>query len=473
MGEFQGMNELLFLMLFGVSQLAFSAPVDCRKIMENESLKTPPSKNTTAEFVKAQQMFQSMSQEMMDTHGIENGVFAFHPGSELADQFQSFYVVTGGDYISTILKNDGLFFRGYQNGSLPVKVGKDSVFLYESVSQQKEWRLAHEALMPFFRAQFILDTYVPWLKEQSKIIGDQWVESLKNAATVEIREDMEQYALANAFGALFGETLDRQTFLEFSKVLATTFKPEPNVESSQKIRAQLEAYVIQALNRARQKFIGEDSTTSLIQHLLFIQAREKLPDTWVMDQIITIYFAGQITTKVMLTMAIYHLAVEPGWQDRLRQEYRTAKDLNKVPLLDNFLNEVLRLYPPIPLIQRIAVDELKIGDYVIPKNALLILNTYAGLQRSVTFGAQPEKFYPERFEGKSIKRSDMCVFGAGPRVCLGSTLAMLEAKVLIGEIVNRFDFRLEGEFPKPKIDLSFVVQLSDPLTLRIQERLAP
>lgn len=467
------MNRFIFLMLLLCSQLVFAASVECRGIMEGEALATPPSTNTTADYVMAQQMFQSMSQNMMNTHGIENGIFAFHPGPEMAAQAPSFYVVTGGDYISSILKNDGLFFRGYQNGSLPVKVGKDSVFLYESITQKAEWKLAHESLMPFFRAQFILDTYVPWLKEQSKVIGDQWAERLKTAQTVEIREDMEQYALANAFGALFGETLDRQTFLEFSKVLATTFKPEPSVEASQKIRGELEAFVNPALSRARQKYIGQDSQTSLIQHLLFIQDREKLSDTWTMDQIITIYFAGQITTKVMLTMALYHLAVEPNWQDRLRQEYRASRDLNKAPLLDKFLNEVLRLYPPIPLIQRISVDNLKVGDYLVPKGSLLVLNTYAGLQRPATFGDMPEIFRPERFDQISLKRSDMCVFGAGPRVCLGATLAMLEAKVLIGEILNRFDFRLEGEFPKPKIDLSFVVQLTHDLKLRMQERLAP
>lgn len=467
------MNLAVALSLFLFTHLSFAASIECRKLMEGESALSPPGTDTTADYLKAQQLFQSMSQDMMNQHGIENGIFAFHPGPELQGQAPSFYVVTGGDYISTVLKNDDLFFRGYQNGSLPVKVGKDSVFLYESITQQAEWRLAHEVLMPFFRAQFILDTYVPWLKEQATVIGDQWAERLKRARSVEIREDMEQYALANAFGALFGETLDRQTFLEFSKVLATTFKPEPNVEASQKIREQLEAYVQPALSRARQQFSGADSSQSLIQHLLFIQAREKLPDSWVMDQVITIYFAGQITTKVMLTMAMYHLAVEPNWQDRLRQEYRASHDLNKAPLLDKFLNEVLRLYPPIPLIQRFTADTLKIGDYAVPKNALLVLNTFASLQRSATFGEKPEIFHPERFDKIKHRRADMCVFGAGPRVCLGATLAMLEAKVLIGEIVNRFDFRLEGEFSRPKIDLSFVVQVSEPLSLRMQERLAP
>ena len=113
------MKPAFALLLFFFTHLSFGASIECRKLMEGETALTPPGTATTAEYLKAQQMFQSMSQDMMDQHGIENGIFAFHPGPELQGQAPSFYVVTGGDYISTILKNDDMFFRGYQNGSLP------------------------------------------------------------------------------------------------------------------------------------------------------------------------------------------------------------------------------------------------------------------------------------------------------------------------------------------------------------------
>jgi cytochrome P450 len=459
---------LIPLFLLMAQAMAHGAPIECRSLVEGETAKTPPGTTGIEDYQRAAKAFQDMSQTMMNVHGIENGVFAFHSPAP-SPTAPSFYVVTGGDYIAGALRANDLLDRGYRAGSLPIKLGKDSVFLYESSTEEAQWKLAHDALAPFFRPQFIFDTYVPWLKEQAKVIGDQWHQRLRTDDAIEVNGDMEQYSLANAYGALFGETLSRPQYLDFSKLLSIVFKPDPP-EESMKIRAGLEAFVNPALQRARDGFDGQDSTASLIHHLLFIQARENLPDSWVMDQIITVYFAGQITTKALLTTAFYQLAVNPGWQDVLRNEYANASDLNKTPNLDNFLNEVLRLYPPVPILQRISRERLQLGDYEIPRYALVILNMYAGFQRSKTFGGNTGEFRPERFNEVSIKKTDLCAFGWGPRVCIGATLATLETKILIGETLKRFDLKLGEEFSPPAPQLDSVLEIQKPLILRIHER---
>jgi cytochrome P450 len=462
---------ILFILLLG-SFAASAVVIDCRKILKGEERVKPPGPHSFLKAMLFNAKPQTFIQWLMNVYGEKAGVYLVEvpkkDQDKLCDPQRPLYVIAGADYIGASFKNPDLFDRAY-GGTLSTKLGNDSVFMYNDRSQADEWRLAHEALAPFFRPQFISDQYIPMIREQAADVAKEWTRRSKRRGTVQINEDLEHYALATVFSSLFGETLDRKSSGEFSAVLAKVFG-NANEDEAKKIRASLETYVQPAMKRARSAFKGEDSSTSLIQHLLFIQKREGLPDSWIMDQLITIYFAGQVTTKVMLANAFALLADRPEWQDRLRKEYASATDLHKgVPQLENFLNEVLRLYPPVPLLSRVTTADVKIGPYFIPKNSNVVIDMYAGFIRESTFGAEPQEFRPERFDEVTFQKTQFCPFGFGPRICIGQYLAMLEAKVLIGEILQNFSFELNRDYTLPTIENQGLLSILSPLVLKLEE----
>jgi len=109
------------------------------------------------------------------------------------------------------------------------------------------------------------------------------------------------------------------------------------------------------------------------------------------------------------------------------------------------VREAMRLYPPAPGFAREPIEDVLIGGYVIPRGSLIIVSTYA-LHRDPRFFQAPESFDPERFAPgweERIPRYAYLPFGGGPRVCIGSGFAMMEARLVLGTVVQRYRLRLE------------------------------
>lgn len=114
------------------------------------------------------------------------------------------------------------------------------------------------------------------------------------------------------------------------------------------------------------------------------------------------------------------------------------------------LQEVLRLYPPLPLTARGPMETVKVGDLTIPKGVhmtLLIGQLHYDLK---IWGEDAREFKPQRFaEGiptAAKMKSAFIPFGSGPRACIGQNLAMIEAKVAIAMILRRFSFQLSPSY---------------------------
>jgi cytochrome P450 len=86
-----------------------------------------------------------------------------------------------------------------------------------------------------------------------------------------------------------------------------------------------------------------------------------------------------------------------------------------------------------------------IGGFEVPKGSLISVNTYS-LQRDARFFEEPARFNPERFARgweERIPRYAYLPFGGGPRVCIGNGFAMMEAKLIVATVAQRWQFLLE------------------------------
>jgi cytochrome P450 len=181
-------------------------------------------------------------------------------------------------------------------------------------------------------------------------------------------------------------------------------------------------------------------------------------DALAVDNAITFYVAGHETTATALTWATYLLAAQPQLQEDLRAEAQGALGagpiglVDRVPLLRCFLDETLRLYPPVVQIIREAAADDDMCGQPVRKGELVFIYPWV-LHRHRALWDRPDSFDPTRFapeRAAGLHRFQFLPFGAGPRVCVGARFATVEALVILAHWLGAARFRLPPDLaPMP------------------------
>ncbi|KAJ5523892.1 cytochrome P450 [Penicillium frequentans] len=192
----------------------------------------------------------------------------------------------------------------------------------------------------------------------------------------------------------------------------------------------------------------------------------------VIDQMTTFLAAGHETISVGITWTLYMLCLHPEWQTILRKEARahlpdpnanyapdeekqnpsaTSADVEQMPMIQAFVNEVLRWYPPIPQTMREALEDTVIDGQVVPKGTLIII-PFKGLHRDTNFwGPDANKFNPRRWinadgtlspNGGCVSKFVNLSFMQGQRSCIAQGFSKAEMACLLGAWIGRFKFEL-------------------------------
>lgn len=196
--------------------------------------------------------------------------------------------------------------------------------------------------------------------------------------------------------------------------------------------------------------IKKPDLLDLLMHVRYEDSDELMTHQQIVDESLTIFTAGHETTSNALSWTLYVLATHPEIFQRLRDEIDTVldakmpslSDLEKMPYCTAVLEESMRRYPPVVALLRRAVTTTTIGNYEIPKHAFIFVNI-RNIHHHPQYWQEPMKFDPNRFLTSDKPASHKLAympFGAGHRVCLGNHLAMLEAKLILTQIVQKFDF---------------------------------
>ncbi|XP_018491137.2 cytochrome P450 72A13-like isoform X1 [Raphanus sativus] len=241
--------------------------------------------------------------------------------------------------------------------------------------------------------------------------------------------------------------------------------------------------------REKAREAGEAANDDLLGILLESNSDESQRNGMSVEEVMKecklFYFAGQETTSVLLVWTMVLLSHNQDWQAKAREEVMQALGgNNNKPEIDSLsnlkvvskpsitfscihsyqqshevlifkqmtmiFNEVLRLYPPVALLKRAVNKEMKLGELTLPPGVQVYIPTALVHRDRELWGDDAAEFKPERFrEGLSKATKNQVSFfpfGWGPRICIGQSFALLEAKMAMTLILQRFSFELSPSY---------------------------
>lgn len=180
-----------------------------------------------------------------------------------------------------------------------------------------------------------------------------------------------------------------------------------------------------------------------------------LSDQDVVNHMIFLLMAAHDTSTITVTTMMRHLAASPEWRRRLRAEAAhlpecpSLEQLDQLESFDLVMKECLRLVPPVPVLARRTVKETEVLGVRIPADRLVAVMLHLG-HHLPEYWPDPERFDPERFaahrrEDKSHRHA-WEPFGGGVHKCLGMFFAGAEVKLILHQVLRRFDWSVDADY---------------------------
>lgn len=334
------------------------------------------------------------------------------------------------------------------------------------------WRRQRRIAQPAFHKER-LDGLVPTMCSSTQEIIDHWAKSSEVDAAV----SMNQLAVKIAGLTLLSTdpTSEANKISQALDVLSRTtmervenpFQAPPWLKTK-KNRAFDEA--AKTLDRVVYGVIAErragERKNDLLQ--MFLEAKdeesgENMSDAQLRDEVMAMFLAGHETTATAMAWTLYLLAKHPEWQDRIAEEAKgldssnlTPKDISRLQLTKQVVQESMRLYPPVWVLGRAPTVDTTLNGFDIPKGSRVFVPMWV-LHRHPQHWDSPNVFDPNRFapdKVKLMKKMQYIPFIAGPRMCIGAQFAMMELALITALLVNRFRFSsLNDPVPEPLVTL--------------------
>ncbi|MFE4662000.1 cytochrome P450 [Streptomyces hydrogenans] len=341
------------------------------------------------------------------------------------------------------------------------------------VAKGRDWRRKRSLVQPSVRPKQVR-SYAATMAECAVALADSWDDGRRIDIKKEMAALTQLIAVRTIFGAdtaadaeAIGRAMDvaqQEIGAELSGIgaLLPDWIPTPGRARIKRATAVIDAEVARVVSRHRD---GGEDRPDLLSRLL--TARDEtgthLSDREIRDETVTLYIGGHETTSSTLVWAWYLLSRNEKVRRRLTEELDRVladhepgyDDYASLTYTQAVVKETLRLYPTIWLLTGIAKEGATLGGTRIPPGTRVWSSQWA-THRDPRWYGDADAFRPERWladddaePAEKIPEYAWYPFGGGPRVCLGTRFALVEAVLVLAVLARRYDLDVEPEEIRP------------------------
>jgi cytochrome P450 len=339
------------------------------------------------------------------------------------------------------------------------------------------WRRQRRMVMAGFDPAHV-KSYFPALRGVAQRLATRWQRCAAQCDAIDLQADLMRYTVDTIAGLAFGSevnTLDSdddiiQRHLDkiFPALMRRIFAPIPVWRLLRSradrelergvvaVNAAVDGFIAKARERLRQDPARAQQPPNLLEAMLVAADRpgSGIDDAQVAGNVLTMLLAGEDTTANTIAWMVYLLWRHPQALARASEEVRrvvadprqpTLEETARLDYLEACAHETMRLKPVAPILALQTLHETTIGDVRVPKDIIVVTLmrrdsvSDAHVPRAAAF--EPERWLVEGGPGQAAsaaKRISM-PFGAGPRICPGRYLALLEMKMAMATLLGQFE----------------------------------
>jgi len=337
-------------------------------------------------------------------------------------------------------------------------------------SEGTTWRNQRRMVMHAFAPQAV-KAYFPSLVEVARRLQRRWEERARAGQAIDLGADLRRYSIDIVAGLAFGTNVNtielgehpiqrnldvilqgvaRRTMMPFPYWRYVKLPADRRLERSIAVlRDAVIDLVGQAKERMRLDPLRAANPPNMLEAMLAAAAEDGsgVTETEVAGNVSTMLLAGGDTTSNSLAWLIWLLLQHPDALERARHEVLRfvpsldlvmIDQLGQLDFLDACVQESMRLKPAAPFLSAEALQDTTVGDVAIDKGTI-VLCLMRDTRPDNTHFESAGQFDPGRWLEDSVNRKAAMPFGAGPRICPGRYLALLEIKVAMAMLLARFD----------------------------------
>ena len=365
---------------------------------------------------------------------------------------------TSPDVTKEIFAADpAVFHAGKGNAVLGPIMGKNSLLLQDGDDHHR----ARKLLMPAFLGH-ALRGYRGMVAEVASAEIDSWGDGEEFASL----DRMNALTLEVILRVVFGVT-DEQRLAELRPRVTATVDINPGIllgwaypwlqrfgpwRRTVDNQVELDRRIYAEIAERRAMTDLKDRKDVLSRLMTAGDDSDRLDDTELRDQLVTLLLAGHETTASALSWALYELGRDPGLLAR-SQDAADAGDAEGLAWLEAVLKESMRLHPIIPVVVRTLQEPSRVGGHDLPAGTTVGPSILMSHQREDNF-PDPDDFRPERFlpelSGSEAPALHVWIpFGGGVRRCIGAGFSLMEGAEVLHQVLRRYDIAsIEDDMPR-------------------------
>jgi enediyne biosynthesis protein E7 len=340
------------------------------------------------------------------------------------------------------------------------------------------WKRQRYMMQPFFHRR-VITRFGELVDACNNRFIAKWEAQAARGELVNVTDDMSELTLEIVLQSIFGTDLARLAGeMGANPFDIVTKVPARDLRFAYRFR-QLTKLVAALIARRRAEKIEHFDFLGMLMDARDKETGSPMSERELIDEVMTLIVAGHETTASGLNWTWYLLSQNPRAEALLHEEIDgnpekptpSLVEMESLPYTKNVCDEALRMYPPGWLLSRRTIGPDVLSGYAVPAGTDVLLCLYL-LHRHPRYWKEPEAFRPERFDAAheaERPRFAYMPFAAGPRHCIGETLALYEMYVHLYKVARRYRLTYVPDGPL-ELEAQINLRTRSPLMMKLERR---